>query len=73
MSDSKYFYRGREARGLGLPRILNNGRVSPKTRQEFYDGWDHEDRMRAPKASPEQIAEVNAGLAAIRAQINAMP
>lgn len=69
MSESKWFHRGREARSLGELRILNDGRISSKNRQEFYHGWDHEDRMRSQNHTPEEIAEFQAGIAAIRAAL----
>ena len=73
MSDSKYFHRGREARANNRQRIAPDGRLSISSRQDFYEGWEYEDQMRSPKPSPEQLAEVNAGLAAIRAELAAMP
>ena len=71
MSNNKWFYRGREARANNRDRILPDGRISLANRQQFYNGWDEEDRLRTPKPTPEQLAACNAALAAIRANLNA--
>ena len=55
--DETWYFRGREARGLGRERILDNGCVSVANRQAFYDGWEEEDRLRKPTPTAEQIAE----------------
>lgn len=56
MSREKWFYRGRDARRLGLDRVVMDGRMSALSRQHFYAGWDEEDRMRNPPTA-EQVAE----------------
>lgn len=48
MSHEKWFYRGRDARRLGLDRVITDGRMSALSRQHFYAGWDEENRMRNP-------------------------
>ena len=69
-----WFFRGREARGLGRDRIIPDGRVSVEHRQAFYDGWDEEDRLRKPAPTAEQIAEsgrVHSGLKSFVADMRA--
>lgn len=56
MSREKWFYRGRDARRLGLDRVVMDGRMSALSRQQFYAGWDEEDRMRNPPTAA-QVAE----------------
>lgn len=46
MSQEKWFHRGRDARRLGLDRVITDGRLSIVSRQHFYAGWDEEDRQR---------------------------
>lgn len=64
--DSTHFHRGRWARSQGEPRVIRDGRMSPKSRQDWYAGWDHEDRLRQPPQTPEQSAETDEALAGIR-------
>lgn len=52
MSAEKWFYRGRDARRLGLDRVITDGRMSLISRQQFYAGWDEENgRRNAPTQS----------------------
>jgi hypothetical protein len=64
-SPSKWFYRGREARGHGQARELPDGRISPASRAEWFAGWDAEDRLRL-QLTPEAAAKSNALLAKLR-------
>lgn len=41
----KWFHRGKEARGLGLDRVIRDGRLSPESRRRFFAGWDEENRL----------------------------
>lgn len=68
---SKYYHRGKEARMHGRDRILPDGRVSVKNRQDFYEGWDEQDRHMLPKPTPEQAQETDEALAGIRAFLEA--
>lgn len=54
-----WFYRGREARGLGKPRMIKDSRLSAASRERFLAGWDEEDRFWQPTPTAEQIAESN--------------
>lgn len=63
---SKWFDRGREARMHGRDRISPDGRLSSKSRQDFYAGWDEEDRQRQPAPTPEQLQESREALDGIR-------
>lgn len=57
MSGDKYFHRGKEARGHGLPREILDGRMSAESRQQFLAGWDEQDRLSAPPPTQEQLDE----------------
>jgi len=46
MKDTTFYWRGRTARSSNAPRELPDGRISQTNRQEFYRGWDDEDRLR---------------------------
>lgn len=65
----KWHYRGRGARGEGKPRVAPDGRLSHESRQAFYEGWDKEDQLRAPKPTPEQAAEFNGFFAGLAARV----
>lgn len=58
-NEEKWFYRGREARGLGKPRELPDARLSVASRQQFYAGWDEEERLRQPAPPPAQVTEAH--------------
>lgn len=45
-AQDKWYWRGRSARAENGGRELPDGRISSKSRQEFYRGWDEEDRLR---------------------------
>lgn len=66
MSGDKWFHRGKEARSLGHDRTVNDGRLSPASRQQFYAGWDEQDHLMSPQASAAQKAATIAGLREIR-------
>lgn len=55
-----WFHRGREAAGQGRPRVITDGRLSHENRQSWYQGWDHETQLKAPKPTAEQAASFNA-------------
>jgi len=63
-----WFYRGRFDRGQNKPREFPNGRVSMQNRQHWYDGWDEEDRIRAPKPTVEQVTQFNSFLTELAAE-----
>jgi hypothetical protein len=65
MGESAQYWNGRLARGRGQERQIPDGRLSSKTRQEWYAGWDEEDRLRA-KPTPEQVADFNEGMSMLR-------
>lgn len=66
----RYFHRGKEARARGLPREVRDARVSLENRQQFFAGWDDQDRNMRPALTPEQNAECDESLAMARAFLN---
>ncbi len=64
-----WYYRGREARGLGKPAMMPDGRLSPDSRRAWYAGWYDEDLLRSAKPSAEQVAEMNSFLAGLAAEV----
>jgi hypothetical protein len=59
-SADKAFFRGKEARQLGRPRELVDGRFSLAARTEWFRGWDAEDRFRqfTTKAQAQEARDV---------------
>jgi len=64
---SKWFHRGKFARMRGEERAVKDGRISPQSRQEFYEGWDEQDRYMQPPLTSDQEAERDEALAGIQA------
>lgn len=64
-----WYYRGREARGRGLPRELPDGRISAENRASWGRGWDDEDTMRAPKPTEAEVEEFNAFFRGLAAEV----
>ncbi len=63
---SKWFFRGREARGRGRERAVPDGRVSLDSRRQFYAGWDEEDRLQRPPVTDAQAVEAADVLARLK-------
>ena len=55
--NNKWFYRGREVRGRGKPRHSPNVRLSQANKQQFYAGWDEEERLRQPPPTEAEKSE----------------
>lgn len=55
--NSRAYHQGREARRLGKPRELTDGRLKPWTRVCWFKGWDDEDRFSRPLRSPGERQE----------------
>lgn len=70
--ESERYYEGRRTRAKGLPRAIADGRCSPSSRQEFYRGWDEEDRARAIVMDQGGSIATMEELAAFKAETRAM-
>lgn len=65
-SENVWYHRGKYARLEGKERTINDGRITSENRQQFYSGWDYQDRAMQPKLTPQQEQETNESLAGIR-------
>ncbi len=70
--ESERYYQGRLARAKGLPRAIADGRCSSASRQEFYRGWDEEDRARVIVMDHGGAIATMEELAAFKAETKAM-
>lgn len=53
-SNSSHFHAGKAARAAGKSCVFYDGRTSTASRQEWYDGWTHQNNlMRPPPAHGE--------------------
>ncbi len=69
--DSKAFHRGKEARSNGRPCSMTDGRLSRKSRDEWYAGWNYQDGLMKPAPSTEEIAQNNNFLRDLAASVRA--
>ena len=68
-----WFDRGRDAFTEGRPCFIADGRASGKDRQDWYDGWKHQQNLNTPPASEEARAATIAELESIKNEIISLP
>lgn len=69
LPDSSAFHQGKEARSRGRPCVITDGRLKPRTRQDWISGWLYQDKLMAPRPSDEAIAENNAFLRSLAEEV----
>lgn len=65
------FHLGKEARKNGLPCMITDGRLMPKTRDDWYAGWNHQDALMKPQPSEAEITQNNDFLRSLAAEVRA--
>lgn len=66
--ESHHFHNGKAARAVGKPCVVTDGRMTPESRQLWYDGWNMQD---AHEAAPSQaeIDDTASFLAGLKASL----
>jgi hypothetical protein len=71
LPNSRAFHLGKEARKNGLPCVISDGRLTPQTRQDWYAGWNHQDKLTRPAPSAAEIDQNNNFLRDLAASVRA--
>jgi hypothetical protein len=64
--NSSHFHNGKAARAAGKPCVISDGRMTPQTRQEWYDGWNYQDALMRPVPSAEEIEDTASFLQSLK-------
>lgn len=52
---SHHFHNGKAARAANKPCLIADARMSPESRQLWYDGWNHQDALMQPAPTQAEI------------------
>jgi hypothetical protein len=55
--NSSHFHAGKAARAAGKPCIFSDGRTSPTSRQEWYEGWNHQNNLMCPPPAAGEVEQ----------------
>lgn len=64
--NSSHFHNGKAARAAGKPCVISDGRMTAQTRQEWYDGWNHQDALMRPVPTEAEIEDTAAFLRGLK-------
>lgn len=67
--NSSHFHAGKAARQAGKPCRITDGRMSGKSRLEWYEGWNFQDAYLRGPADDEHIAQCEDFFAMLRAEL----
>jgi hypothetical protein len=68
-SNSSHFHAGKAARQAGKPCRITDGRMSGKSRLEWYEGWNVQDAYLRGQPDPEDVAQNETFFADLRAEL----
>lgn len=58
LESNQFFHQGKRARSQGLPRTIDDGRLTPQSREAWKAGWDwQDDYLTRPEETPEEKAQ----------------
>jgi len=67
--NSSHFHNGKAARAAGKPCVISDGRMTPQTRQEWYDGWNYQDALMRPVPSADEIEDTASFLRGLKQSV----
>lgn len=67
--NSSHFHNGKAARHAGKPCVISDGRMTPQSRTEWYEGWNFQDALMRPAPPAEDIAQNDSFFAELRAEL----
>lgn len=67
--NSSHFHNGKAARAAGKPCVISDGRMTPQTRQEWYDGWNYQDALMRPVPTDEEIEDTASFLKSLKQSV----
>ncbi|MFZ2280820.1 MAG: hypothetical protein WAW39_23675, partial [Prosthecobacter sp.] len=63
------FHAGKAARQAGKPCRITDGRMSGKSRREWYEGWNFQDAYLRGQPDTEDVAQNDEFFASLRAEL----
>lgn len=67
--NSSHFHAGKAARRAGKPCVITDGRMTPQSRQQWYDGWNCQDALMRPAPSQAEIDDTASFLTGLKASL----
>lgn len=67
--ESHHFHNGKAARAAGKPCLITDARMTPESRQLWYDGWNTQNALMQPPASQAEIDDTASFLTNLRAEL----
>lgn len=68
-SNSSHFHNGKSARRAGKSCTITDGRMSGKSRLEWYEGWNVQDAYLRGHPDPELVTQNDTFFADLRAEL----
>ena len=68
-SNSSHFHNGKAARQAGKPCQVWDGRMSAKSKAEWYDGWNYQDALMRPPPSAAEMEQNDSFFAGLREEL----
>ncbi len=69
---SGHFHNGKAARKAGEPCVISDARMTPASRQEWYDGWNCQDALMRPVPTQAEIDDTAHFLTNLKASLKAL-
>ncbi len=70
--NSHHFHNGKAARARGEACIApTDVRLSPESRQQWYDGWNHQDALMRPVPTAEELSQNESFFAGLKESLKA--
>ncbi|MFZ2280529.1 MAG: hypothetical protein WAW39_22215 [Prosthecobacter sp.] len=67
--NSSHFHAGKAARQAGRPCQVWDGRMSAKSKAEWYEGWNFQDAYQRGQPDPELVTQNDNFFADLRAEL----
>ena len=67
--NSSHFHAGKAARQAGKPCRITDGRMSGKSRHEWYEGWNVQDAYLRGQPDPELVTQNDTFFADLRREL----
>lgn len=69
--ESHHFHNGKAARAAGKPCVITDARMTPDSRQLWYDGWNTQNALMQQPPSQEEIEQNESFLQGLKAELKA--